>query len=397
MVAHFILSEVLEMIVLTKHKWMSSFSFLVMIWSFLIMGMAFCAGDDSDEYPDVFVHENIQISPDQAIGRLMVTSGSAVVYGKVVESIIVVDGNVTIESGAMVNGRVVVIGGDVIVQQGAKLKENPWVIAPQGHSVVSLVVSAFYLLGAGSLIIVPVLFWLIGHLFKKTAWYSPLKEQFLAVQRRWPALYIAASLGISVLMLTVFGVLAWETLFRNVMGVFDNTFIWFVRYFASPGVDKVMISITDVGFGVSYVVIVTSSFLLLTYYRRWREIAGLAICLTGGGVLNFWLKYLFHRSRPDLLRVVQETGYSFPSGHVIASMCFYGMMAFLIMRTISSWRGRLTVMTLAVVLNVAIGISRIYLGVHYPTDVVAGYAAGSMWLAFCISILMWWERERAQQ
>jgi len=384
------------MITLTKHKWMSSFSFLVIIYSFLIMGVAFCAGYDLVEYPDVFVHENIQIGPEQTIGRLIVTSGSAVVSGKVVEGIIVVDGNVTIESGAMVNGRVVVIGGDITVQQGANLKEKPWVIPQQGHPVVSLVVCVFYLLGAGSFIIFPVLFWLIGHFFKKTVWYSPLKKQFLAVQRRWPALYIVASFGISVLMLTAFGALAWETLFRNAMGVFDNIFIWLVRYFASPSVDKIMILITNVGFGVSYVVIVAISFFVLTYYRRWREITGLAICLTGGAALNFWLKYLFHRSRPDLLRVVQETGYSFPSGHVIASMCFYGMMAFLIMRTISSWRGRLTIMTLAVILIVAIGISRIYLGVHYPTDVMAGCAAGSMWLAFCISILMCWERERAQ-
>lgn len=59
------------------------------------------------------------------------------------------------------------------------------------------------------------------------------------------------------------------------------------------------------------------------------------------------------------------------------------------MRTIDSWRGRL-----AVILSVAIGISRIYLGIHYPTDVVAEYAAGSMWLAFYISPLMWWERGR---
>ena len=111
-------------------------------------------------------------------------------------------------------------------------------------------------------------------------------------------------------------------------------------------------------------------------------------------MLSFLLKILFHRTRPDLFRVVQETGYSFPSGHALATMCFYGMVAFLIMRIIDSWRGRLIVMTLAVVLSILIGISRIYLGVHYPTDVIAGYAAGSMWLAFCISLLMWWERAR---
>jgi len=195
-------------------------------------------------------------------------------------------------------------------------------------------------------------------------------------------------------MLTAFSALARQTIFSKNMELFDNTFIWIIRYFASPGVDRVMIFITDIGFGIKYLIIVASSFLLLSYQRRWQEIAGLGICLSGGAALNFWLKYLFHRSRPDLLRVVQEIGYSFPSGHVIASMCFYGMSAFLIMRTISLWRGRLAVLMLAVILNVAIGISRIYLGVHYPTDVVAGYAVGSMWVAFCISLLMWWELKR---
>lgn len=382
--------------VLVKRRWMICFSILVIIWSLLIMGVVFCASD-SVEHPDIFVHEDIQISVNQTIDRLMIASGSAVVAGKIKEGIIVVDGNVVIESGAMIKGRIVVIGGDITIQQGANVKENPWVVPPQGYPLVPLVVGVCLLLGAASLVLSPIVFWLIGHSFKKSSWYSVVKEQFLAVQHRWPALYIAASLGISAFMLSIFTALAWETIFRNAMGLFDNSLIWLIRYFASPGVDKAMIFITDVGFGVKYGVIVAVSFLLLTYYRRWREIAGLGICLAGGAALNFWLKFLFQRSRPDLFRVVQETGYSFPSGHVIASMCFYGMAAFLIMRTISTWRGRLTVMTLAGILIVTIGISRIYLGVHYPTDVLAGLAAGSMWVAFCISLLVWWEQKRLQE
>jgi len=198
-------------------------------------------------------------------------------------------------------------------------------------------------------------------------------------------------------MLTVFGTLAWETLFRNTMVLFDDSFVWLIRYFANPVLDKIMIILTDIGFGTSYMVIVITSFLLLTYLKRWRELGALTICIAGGAVLSFLLKILFHRTRPDLFQVVKETSYSFPSGHALATMCFYGMVAFLIMRKTSSWRGRLTVMTLTVILSVLIGISRIYLGVHYPTDVIAGYAVGSMWLAFCISLLMWWERARVQK
>jgi membrane-associated phospholipid phosphatase len=380
-----------------KRKWMTSLFLIVLIGYLLNIGISFASGDHSKEHPDIFAHEDVAISTTQTIDRLMVANGNAVVAGKVTEGIIVVDGNVTIEAGAMVKGRVVVIGGDLVIQPGAKLKENSWIIASQGYPMVPLVVGGLLLLGAASLLLFPVVLWLIGHFFKKTAFYSPMKEQFQKLQRRWPALYIAASFGMSAFMLAAFAALAWETIFRNATEVFDNTIIWLIRYFASPVLDKIMISVTDVGFGVTYGIIVAITFLLLTYYRRWREIGGLGICLAGGAALNFWLKYLFHRSRPDLFRVVQEIGYSFPSGHVIASMCFYGMAAFLIMRTISSWRGRLTVMTLAAILIIAIGISRIYLGVHYPTDVLAGLAVGSMWVAFCISLLVWWEKERLQK
>ena len=122
----------------------------------------------------------------------------------------------------------------------------------------------------------------------------------------------------------------------------------------------------------------------------------LAICLAGGAVLSILLKSLFHRVRPETFWVVPETGFSFPSGHALATMCFYGMLAFLAIRNIEKWRGRLAVITIAVIISLAVGISRIYLGVHYPTDVVAGYAAGFMWLTFCISLLMWWEKDRVK-
>lgn len=381
---------------LKKYKMIVSLNLLVIAWLLLPIGVAFCSENDRDEHADIFVHEDIRISNNQTIGRLMVANGNAIVAGHVTEGIIIVDGNVTVESGAIVNGRVIVIGGELITGEGATFKKDPWVIRAQGFPLVPLVVGSFLVLCASSLILFPVVFWLIGHYLNKKAWYSAVEEQFLAVQRRYPIFYIVVGLLISAIMLTAFAMLARATVVKNTMGVFDNTFIWLVRYFASPGVDKVMLFITDIGFGIKYISIVLASFLLLCYKRRWREVAGLGICLAGGAMLNFWLKYVFQRSRPDLLHIVQEIGYSFPSGHVIASMCFYGMGTFLIMRSLSSWRGRLMVLTVAVILNVTIGMSRIYLGVHYPTDVVAGYTVGSMWVAFCISLLMWWERERIQ-
>lgn len=349
-----------------------------------------------EEPADVFVNKSTAIAAGQTIGKLMVAGGDAYISGNVTDGIIIVDGNGMIESGAMVSGRIIVLGGNVNIDQGASIEERPWVIAPKGHPLVPVLVMTLFLLGAASLVMLPILFWLIGHFFKKTQWYPAVREQFLMLERRWPVLYIVTGLLLSALMLLAFITLAWETLFRNAMSLFDDSFVWLIRYFANPVLDKVMIGISDIGFGTSYIVIVGTAFFTLACLRRWREIGAMSICLTGGAVLSYLLKNLFHRARPDLFRVVQETGFSFPSGHALATMCFYGMAAFLIMRTIDSWRGRLTVMTLTVIMGMSVGISRIYLGVHYPTDVIAGYAAGSMWLAFCIALLMWWERVRVK-
>lgn len=362
-----------------------------------LMGLGFSASiNKPEELPDIFAHHDITVETDQIIGKIMVAGGNAVVGGKVTDSVLVVDGNLVIQQAAKINGHIVVLGGSATIEPGAAVNHRPWVIAPKGHPLVPLIVSALLILGAISLLVFPALFWFVGHLCKKTSWYIPAKNILLAIEQRWPILYIAVSLFISALMLLAFSALAWETLFQKTMVLFDDSFVWLFRYFANPTLDKIMIRISDIGFGTSYIIMVIISFLLLTYLKRWRELGALMICLTGAAALSFLLKNLFQRPRPDVFRVVQEVSYSFPSGHAMASMCFYGMIVFLMMRTIPSWRGRLTVMTLAVALSVAIGISRIYLGVHYPSDVVAGYAAGSMWVAFCISLLMWWEQDRKE-
>ena len=366
---------------------------VVVLLGFINIGFS-AVHENSKEFPDIFAHENTVIVPEQTIGTLMVAGGDVIIGGKVTDGVVVVDGNVIVLPGAIVTGKIVALGGSVTTEPGACLELKPWVVVPQGHPLVPVVVLVLLFLGAASLVILPILFWFIGHFFKKTPWYVPVREKFMMMERRWPMLYIAVSFGLSAAMLAIFSTLAWETLFRHTMGLFDDSFVWLIRYFANPVLDKIMIVISDIGFGTSYIVIVGATFLLLAYLKRWWEMGALTICLAGGAVLSFLLKNLFHRARPELFRVVQETGFSFPSGHALATMCFYGMAAFLIMRNISSWRGRLAVLTLTVILSIAIGISRIYLGVHYPTNVMAGYAAGSMWLVFCISLLMWWEKPR---
>lgn len=366
----------------------------IICWWLFLQNIAFAFGGLNTEYPDVFSHKDIQVDRDQVIGRLLVAKSSAVVDGVVTEDILVVEGNLRINSTAKIKGTVFVLGGYVEKQEGAQLKHRAWSLAPSSVPLADIVVAGFLVMGALSLVMLPFTVWLAARLLQKKPIYICVKEWFLILLQKYPILYVAAALGISGLMLLFFGKMAWAALFRKTMDVFDNAFIWLVRYFASPDVDRVMIFITNLGYGDIYGIIVLLTFLMLAYFQRWREVAGLALCLGGGAVLNVLLKYLFERTRPELFRVVEATGYSFPSGHAMVSLCFYGMVALLTVRNVQSPYGRSAIISCAVLLVAAIGVSRIYLGVHYPTDVIAGYAAGAMWLFFSVSLLAWWELRR---
>lgn len=364
---------------------------------FFVEGTALGATGLRTDYPDIFAKEDICVESGQTIGRLLVTGGNITVGGVVEKGVVVVDGNLFLTSGAHIKGVVVVLGGYVNREEGAMLERPVLALTPGKAPVAGFVVLSLLLLGVLSLVAIPIAVWLTARIFKNTRPYWWMKERFLLLQQRWPALYVVFTLAISGLMLAFFAEMAWETLFRHQMDVFDNVFIWLVRYFTSPGIDRVMILISELGYGYLYWAVILTVLLTLAIYRRWLEINGMIVCLSGAAFLNFLLKHLFERSRPELFRVVEASGYSFPSGHAMVSLCFYGMLAFLIARHIHRWRLQLVVSTLAAALVAAIGVSRIYLGVHYPTDVVAGYTAGAMWLAFCISLLMWWERKREEK
>ncbi len=112
--------------------------------------------------------------------------------------------------------------------------------------------------------------------------------------------------------------------------------------------------------------------------------AAVAVAVAGGQVSNDLLKMVFDRPRPDLaLRSVQVYTSSFPSGHAALSAAAYLTMAALIARHLPLCLTKLYVMSAAIFLVFLIGLSRIYLGVHYPTDVLAGWCLGGVWALMC--------------
>ena len=116
------------------------------------------------------------------------------------------------------------------------------------------------------------------------------------------------------------------------------------------------------------------------YFRHTRTAALLAITMLGVAVLDVALKHAFHRPRPVAFFGPTPSSYSFPSGHALGSLCFYGILAAILPGRARGRGAKFCIWVATVLLVGMIGLSRIYLGVHYPSDVIAGYCAAAVWV-----------------
>ncbi len=158
-----------------------------------------------------------------------------------------------------------------------------------------------------------------------------------------------------------------------------------VHEYASPSLTKWMIAISYIG-GDGLVIAAILSLAVFLIFRWRRAAVWLVINISGTLVLDLTLKYSFARLRPLPFFVPMPRTPSFPSGHALFSFCFYGVLAGLLAHRIQSRWLQVLIWTVAVLLVGAIGLSRIYLGVHYPSDVVAGYLTGTLWVSTMIAV-----------
>lgn len=165
-----------------------------------------------------------------------------------------------------------------------------------------------------------------------------------------------------------------EELFENDIYKFDNFIYNYVSIIISPKVTTFFKLITEIGSAVAIIGICIVFFVFVKnkIYAKLMTLNLVIITL-----LNQIIKNVVNRPRPTGFRLIDETGYSFPSGHSMVSMAFYGFLIYLVNRYIKNLYIKITLMSILSMLIFLIGISRIYLGVHYASDVVAG---------FCISI-----------
>jgi undecaprenyl-diphosphatase len=190
---------------------------------------------------------------------------------------------------------------------------------------------------------------------------------------------LLGALLIAATALFVFGWLADEMLEGDTQK-FDEFVRDAIHKHAAPGLTWFMQGFSFLG----SVTVVTALCILLIgaflYFRQARTAALLAITMVGMAVLDITLKLAFHRPRPVGYFGPTPTTFSFPSGHAMGSVCFYGVLAAILVARTSRRAAKWCIWTGAVLLMGMIGYSRIYLGVHYPSDVIAGYCAGAVWV-----------------
>lgn len=145
----------------------------------------------------------------------------------------------------------------------------------------------------------------------------------------------------------------------------------------STGTTAFMMFISHLGSAVTLITLTVVFVLLL---RNKKDSRCIALNLVLVFVLNRILKFIIARPRPQILRLVSEKGYSFPSGHAMVSMGFYGFLIYLIYKKVKNKKVKYPLIIILTLLVIAIGISRIYLGVHYFTDVIGGFIIAIIYL-----------------
>lgn len=197
--------------------------------------------------------------------------------------------------------------------------------------------------------------------------------------------YLSFSFFLLLGAIWMFAELAQEVLAGTTQRLDEAVLTWVAGH-RSELADHVALEITALGnFATLFVLILTVS-VFLWLSRHQISVALLMIAVAGGSILNSFLKEIFNRPRPTVVEAGTDVmSLSFPSGHAMSSFIAYACVAFLVGRLEPTRTMRILTWSFAALIILAVGASRIYLGVHYPSDVLAGFTAGLAWLAFVIS------------
>lgn len=177
---------------------------------------------------------------------------------------------------------------------------------------------------------------------------------------------------------------------------FDRIILLWIHSFANPNLDGIMQTVTRLNDPQTAVTVVLLAMSLLLWRQHYQEAKIFAIDCVGGVILSYGLKSVFGKTRPDLWEsTIKEVSFSYPSGHALGSTVLYGFLAYLLATRYPQWSW--LIYLLAVSLIGLIGLSRLYLGVHWPTDIIGGYGIGFLWVMLCITMLKLQKMQQFEQ
>jgi len=214
-----------------------------------------------------------------------------------------------------------------------------------------------------------------------------------------PQGYLGLHLTVGALVLIgaawLFGGIAEDVVHGDPLTIVDKQVaIWFNDH-STPALNKAMMIITSLGSTPIISGITVLTFFLLLWRRYWYRLLALVLTIPGGMLLNLLLKSAFARQRPTFENpIVTLTSYGFPSGHTMAATLLYGALAVFVILAIQAWRWRMLAVLVAWLVILLVGFSRIYLGTHYLSDVLAAIAVGVAWLALCLTAVDTLRRRR---
>ncbi|CAN7720235.1 LssY C-terminal domain-containing protein [Phyllobacterium sp. LjRoot231] len=199
-------------------------------------------------------------------------------------------------------------------------------------------------------------------------------------------LRLTIGVALSVIFLWLFLSVVEDLISNDPLVVADLRLVSLVQMFRNPHLNTVMLFLTYLG---NWQIVAAGACLFGLYLaltRQWRGFLALFISILGGEFLVWLGKTGFARPRPDLVNaLIPAQGLSFPSGHAFVAISFYGLVAWFVIERTKTNVAKAIIVVLATVLVLAIGLSRIYLGVHWPSDVLASFALGAAWLAVIIT------------
>jgi undecaprenyl-diphosphatase len=165
---------------------------------------------------------------------------------------------------------------------------------------------------------------------------------------------------------------------------FDNAVLQFISGARGSVLTQIFLIFTFMGSAHLILSVTALLALFLLFKKEFSYFLLFSGTMFGGAVFAFLLKILVHRARPSSSPLVNETSFSFPSGHATLSIAFFGLIAYLLAGNAKTRAVRINIFFLWIFFVFGIGLSRLYLGVHYPTDVLAGYLTGLFFL--CLGI-----------